>query len=430
MRRLRWLFAATLVVSSLPALADTSPRFGSVCSKQGITKTYNGKKFTCVKSGVKLLWDKGIAVKTPQPAPTVTVTATPQPAPTVTVTATPQPAPTVTVTATPQATWSDGYTKLNLENFDKYSRLALSRTWNAFVKMKSGVPPKNTQRTILIGPNSNPGPNYDFERMLTNYEAFFSWADIPEKYSFMYLRCDDQKNDIDWAKTEFRRIYGFQDVALDRYSTGTKWCGFGYASSPNSTSEHILLAGTTLPGVVESNCCDPKDYVLVHEFTHIVQANQRKKETRYSVPTWLIEGGAVFFGLGASATSFEQYKAYRQDQADNPHVTYASIMKNIKIDSPRNARKKFVLTDQEIQTWLLDDKSAPHAAAYGEWNYSLGSIANEAIAAVYGAESLMRLIGNVKVSGLKEGFKTTYNEDFDSFLPFLVKAIKILLYMD
>ncbi len=406
-----------LSISLLPAYSATPPKAGSVCSKQGITKTYKGKKYTCVKSGMKLVWDKGSVVKVPTPAPTVTVTATPQPA------------PTVTVTATPQATWSDDYTKLNLKNFATYGNLAFSRTWNAFTRMKSGVPPKNTQKTILVGPNSNPGPNYDFARMLTNYEAFFSWADIPEKYSFMYLRCDDQKNDIDWAKGEFLRIYGFRDVGLDGKTTGTTWCGFGYASSPSSTSEHILLAGSVLPGVVISNSTDPRDYTLVHEFTHIVQANQRKKEARYSVPTWLIEGGAVFFGLGASASTFEEYKSFRQAQADNPHVTYASIMK-IKISQPKNARKNFVLSDQEIQDWLLDNRSAPHSGAYAEWNYSLGSVANEVIAAVYGAESLMRLIGNVKISGLKEGFKATYNEDFDSILPLLVKAIKVLLYMD
>jgi hypothetical protein len=356
------------------------------------------------------------------------VTATPSPAPTVTVTATPSPAPTVTVTATPQATWANDYSKLNFNNFESNGEFAMTRVWSVLAKMKKGVPPKNTEKTILVGPNSNPGTNYDFPKILTNYEAFFSWADIPAKYSFMYFRCDDEKNDINWAKEEFNRVYGFRDTSLDNYSTGTRWCGFGYASTPNSKSEHILLAGSVLPGVVSSNSLDHRDYVIGHEFTHIVQANQRKAEARYSVPTWLIEGGAVFFGLGASASTYDEYKTFRQGQADNPHVTYASVMK-IKISEPRNARKSFVLSEQVIRDWLLDNKSAAHSAAYAEWNYSLGSFANEALAAVYGPESLMRLIGNVKVLGLEEGFKTTYNEGFESILPLLVKAIRVLLYM-
>ena len=35
---------------------------------------YKGKKFTCIKSGKKLVWNKGVAIKTPNPAPTSTPT--------------------------------------------------------------------------------------------------------------------------------------------------------------------------------------------------------------------------------------------------------------------------------------------------------------------------------------------------------------------
>ena len=96
-----------LTLSLIPAYSATPIKAGSTCSKQGITKIYQGKKYTCIKSGKKFVWNKGVTIAkgqlnpTPSPAPTVTVTATPSPAPTVTVTATPSPAPTVTVTATP-----------------------------------------------------------------------------------------------------------------------------------------------------------------------------------------------------------------------------------------------------------------------------------------------------------------------------------------
>jgi hypothetical protein len=97
------LIALLLFAPLLPAYAATPPKAGAICSKAGITKNYNGKKFTCVKSGKKLVWNKGVVIKVvaQAPAPTVTITATPTPAPTVTITTTPTPAPTVTVTATP-----------------------------------------------------------------------------------------------------------------------------------------------------------------------------------------------------------------------------------------------------------------------------------------------------------------------------------------
>jgi hypothetical protein len=98
----KWVFGFVFIftLSSLPAFSAIPPKPGLACSKQGITKTYKGKKYTCIKSGKTLVWNKGVVLKTT--TPTVTVTATPSPAPTVTITATPSPAPTVTITATPQ----------------------------------------------------------------------------------------------------------------------------------------------------------------------------------------------------------------------------------------------------------------------------------------------------------------------------------------
>jgi M6 family metalloprotease-like protein len=65
---------------SIPAFAAVKP--GSKCNKQGQTSTSSGIKYTCIKSGKKLVWSKGVkvAVKvTPTPAPTPTATPTPTP---------------------------------------------------------------------------------------------------------------------------------------------------------------------------------------------------------------------------------------------------------------------------------------------------------------------------------------------------------------
>jgi hypothetical protein len=70
---------------------------GAKCAKAGATATASGKKFTCVKSGTRLVWNKGVAVKAasrpdlnpvlkpvePTPTPTATPTPTPTPTPTV-----------------------------------------------------------------------------------------------------------------------------------------------------------------------------------------------------------------------------------------------------------------------------------------------------------------------------------------------------------
>ena len=102
MRRLLAGLVAVLSLSLITAqisVAAVTP--GAKCSKAGATSTYNGKKYTCVKSGKKLVWNKGVAIAKPVPvaSPTPSPVATPTPTPTPTVNATPTPTPTEVITA-------------------------------------------------------------------------------------------------------------------------------------------------------------------------------------------------------------------------------------------------------------------------------------------------------------------------------------------
>ena len=45
------------------ASAQAAVKAGGKCTKAGVTVTSAGKKFTCVKSGGKLVWNKGVKVK-------------------------------------------------------------------------------------------------------------------------------------------------------------------------------------------------------------------------------------------------------------------------------------------------------------------------------------------------------------------------------
>ena len=83
------------------ASAAKTPKTGAPCTKLKATQIYKGKKYTCIKSGKKLVWNKGVVVKV-TPTPSQTASATPE-APT------PSPTPTRTPTPTPSAT-KVGYT--------------------------------------------------------------------------------------------------------------------------------------------------------------------------------------------------------------------------------------------------------------------------------------------------------------------------------
>ena len=51
---------------SLPLIPiNAAAKAGGTCSKAGITSVVSGKTYTCIKSGAKLVWDKGVAVAKP-----------------------------------------------------------------------------------------------------------------------------------------------------------------------------------------------------------------------------------------------------------------------------------------------------------------------------------------------------------------------------
>ncbi|MFM8193052.1 MAG: hypothetical protein ACKN9L_05890, partial [Actinomycetota bacterium] len=85
-RMRRWIcLLVLLVVTSGLTSASGASIAGSKCSKAGITKVVGTKKYTCIKSGKKLIWNNGIAIKQAapqQPAPIPPLpSASPAPSP-------------------------------------------------------------------------------------------------------------------------------------------------------------------------------------------------------------------------------------------------------------------------------------------------------------------------------------------------------------
>ena len=62
-----------LTFTAIPAFSATIS--GTSCTKAGVTKTVSNKKYTCIKSGKKLIWDKGVAIAAAVPQTSVAVQA-------------------------------------------------------------------------------------------------------------------------------------------------------------------------------------------------------------------------------------------------------------------------------------------------------------------------------------------------------------------
>ena len=99
------LTAVFLSLFSTPLQAATV--VGTKCTKVGTTKTTGGVKYFCVKSGKKLIWNKGKAIKT-------------TPTPKATVVASKSPTPTQSASSTPSASASSGLTLLTIAEVKKH----------------------------------------------------------------------------------------------------------------------------------------------------------------------------------------------------------------------------------------------------------------------------------------------------------------------
>lgn len=72
MKRFRPLLALILATALIAPPSIASAKAGDKCNKAGITMTVAGKKFTCIKSGKRLVWNRGVAVKAAPRVPVVT----------------------------------------------------------------------------------------------------------------------------------------------------------------------------------------------------------------------------------------------------------------------------------------------------------------------------------------------------------------------
>ena len=61
MRKVLILLLALTLLGATPVHALT--KAGAKCTKAGVTSTYAGKKYTCIKIGKNLVWNKGVTVK-------------------------------------------------------------------------------------------------------------------------------------------------------------------------------------------------------------------------------------------------------------------------------------------------------------------------------------------------------------------------------
>lgn len=147
---------------------------GAKCGKAGVTAVSGGKKFTCIRSGNKLVWNKGVKTRpaaTPRPVASPTPSTPVAPAPV--ATPTPEPVVTPAIATSSLSEYRDSaQCKLVNESPSQDVHQAHSpRRWNL-------VDTKKTVRVLifpvdfsdLVGSTQDAS---EFRGLVSNFEAFY-----------------------------------------------------------------------------------------------------------------------------------------------------------------------------------------------------------------------------------------------------------------
>ena len=77
MKKFIALLVATMALTFVGSNSYAAVKAGSACTKPGAKSVSGGKTYTCVKSGKKLVWDKGVLIPVAKSAPSASASAAP-----------------------------------------------------------------------------------------------------------------------------------------------------------------------------------------------------------------------------------------------------------------------------------------------------------------------------------------------------------------
>jgi len=392
------LAIALLLTLAAPVQAAT-PKAGAKCNKAGTTATASGKKFTCIKSGTKLVWNKGVALATrptPTPTPSGTPTPSPSPSPSITPSNTPTPTPSPVVEKAPT-----GFSDL-AENF----KGVYLGVWNTSNSKITTNPPLDVKQNILLAPNTKL-PNIEIPEMYNRGTQFFAGYIQPKRFNALYYVQDD----IKWAEAKVLELYGNPDEVqqISRNCQSAQRCNGANAGVPQIDLGHANYA-------VTNGASDPyhlKGGIEIHEYTHMVQfmqfqgkPTQRMNGGLGLLPNWFIEGHAHLAGNAASAKTLAQYKEFR------------SFWLNARAEGlPGYSPESIESFYEKLAPGKFDSSVQSNV-------YSIGYFSVEALASIKGVDSPIEVIKLVSDgSTWDEAFLKVYGITWKEAAPIVAKTV-------
>ena len=368
---------------SIPAFAAV--KAGAICSKAGKTSIASGKKFTCVKTGKKLAWNKGVAVAKPAVVPAPIASASPEPA-----------AVKVPAMPTSFADLDENYQGIPYATWEKIqNNLALHKSTDLKISFQFG--PTTPQRY----------PNQWTIDAVTLGSRVMAAQKQPAEVKFVQYN----KEDVPWARTEASKYVSPFNLGINYSDQAAEKCaGIDCDGAVTNMTNDIalVLVGVANP-VNRFNIQKFNGQNDLHEYTHAVQGMifKGKTTTPPSVmsPCWFAEGQPQAVSIPTVAKSADDY---------------------VKIRKGWITDNRWVLKDYEpetIQQFLKDNMKVPCPGSTYSMLFSLGYIVMDALVAVGGIDKTFDVL-TARADGLsfEEAFKKVYGISWDEASLVLSKA--------
>lgn len=394
-----------LIFTLIPASSATPPKTGTACSKHGITKTYKGKKYSCIKSGKKLVWNKGEVIKRPTPIPIPIPIPSPTPTPSPTSTPIPSPFPTPPVTTPPKIP----ALPTTFDDLEKNFQGIPYAVWQEIQNNLSLHTSTQLKISFLFGPNT---PKRYPDEWTINAVTLGSRVMGNQKQPLEIRFIQYNKTDVNWARTEaakyvspFRLGTSFADQASEKCA-GADCDG---AVTNVTTEVGLVLVGVSNP-VNRFNIQRFLGQNDLHEYTHAVQGMIFKGKTQppppVLMPCWYSEGQPQAVSIPTMAKSVDDY---------------VNIRKGWIIES------RYLLKDYEpetIQDFLSKNMKLPCDSNSSAMVYSLGYVVMDALVAIGGIDKTFDLlIGIADGMTFEDSFKKVYGTSWTIASVAISKAV-------
>ena len=357
-KALAFLIAMFFAGSSLSTPAFAAVKAGGTCKKAGVTSVALSKTYTCIKSGKKLIWNKGVNKSSINVPISVPIDI-------------PISLDNLDLRGVPQKAYANVIQELN-------SRPRASFEPNKFIGANVAQARVNQEIAGL-------------ERAIDLWAPYFK----PNKFQVVYV----VESDEDWLEKKSAELgLGSMVPPGQTWSMRIKMfspCGFAMAGIANSVPTFVqCLAAPYSSGYKQTG---------PHEYTHLFQLSYGGPNG-YRIP-WYLEGSASYFGWTLGFHPLDSDLAERKNWQKSQY-------QNMSADSKSSFQSKDLQRFKNIMKSLIHSPDQTIAKA----SYWAGGLATEVLVALYGFDKFVEFTRNIQTSpDMSSLLKQTYGFDEDYF---------------